>query len=274
MSAAVETIGPRVRQGLCELRHSEWETAFFGARMGSIARLGVADRPTDLRRAASEMEAELRRVIQQAGSRGYAHLIFRAPSEDVVSVWAAEAAGLRLVDVGVDSTFTFTPGRVIASEPASQIRSAAPSDTPTLQQLSVGAFAHTRFAVDPFFSDEQVNAFYAQWVNNLFEGLADVVFVYENDSQPVGFVSCVMHGDEGRIPLVAARADQRGRGVGRELIRSALAWFASAGARVAHVKTQAANYSALALYHRAGFTISNTELTFSVAVKEATSRSR
>jgi ribosomal protein S18 acetylase RimI-like enzyme len=181
---------------------------------------------------------------------------------------------MRLVDVGVDSSFTFTPDRLTRGEPVSAIRAGTPDDIPVLQQLSAGAFTFTRFSLDPFFSTEQVNAFYAQWVNNLFEGLADVVFVYELEGQPVGFVSCSLHGDEGRIPLVAARSDQRGRGVGRELVRTALAWFTSAGTRVAHVKTQAANYPALALYHRSGFTISKTELTFSVALREATSRSR
>jgi hypothetical protein len=33
----------------------------------------------------------------------------------------------------------------------------------------------------------------------------------------------------------------------------------------ARVKTQAHNYQALALYHRAGFAVSQTELTFSTA---------
>ena len=35
---------------------------------------------------------------------------------------------------------------------------------------------------------------------------------------------------------------------------------------VAHVKTQAHNYPALALYHRAGYVVSKTELTFSVTL--------
>jgi hypothetical protein len=48
-----------------------------------------------------------------------------------------------------------------------------------------------------------------------------------------------------------------------------LRWFLDNGCRVAHVKTQSHNYAALALYHRSGFNVSKTELTFSIALKAA-----
>jgi ribosomal protein S18 acetylase RimI-like enzyme len=75
-----------------------------------------------------------------------------------------------------------------------------------------------------------------------------------------------MSGDEGRIPLIATQAGYRRRGVGQGLVSAALRWFAEAGARVAHVKTQSVNYPALALYHRAGFAVNKSELTFSVTL--------
>jgi mycothiol synthase len=96
--------------------------------------------------------------------------------------------------------------------------------------------------------------------------------VAERGGEVIGFVSCALSGDEGRIPLIACGEGQRGRGLGRALVASALRWFAANGARVAHVKTQAVNYPALALYHRSGFNVSKTELTFSITLDPAGSR--
>lgn len=246
-----------------EPRLSEWETAFFGSRMGAIVRLDEAGPDS-----AGEVRAQdLQTAVAKARTDGFAHLIFRAAGNDVQAIWAAEAAGLRLVDVGVDSTFTFATTPRPALDRRLPIRSGRLEDVPSLRELTVGAFTHTRFAVDPFFSTEQVTAFYQEWATNLFTGLADAVLVYEIDGQVAGFISCAMKGDEGRIPLVATAAAHRGRGVGRALVSAALDWFASAGARRAHVKTQATNYSALALYHRSGFCISNTEVTFSLTLE-------
>jgi ribosomal protein S18 acetylase RimI-like enzyme len=53
------------------------------------------------------------------------------------------------------------------------------------------------------------------------------------------------------------------------LVSAGLKWFRGAGCRVVHVKTQAHNYRALALYHRSGFTVSKVELTFSIGLGSA-----
>jgi dTDP-4-amino-4,6-dideoxy-D-galactose acyltransferase len=173
-----------------------------------------------------------------------------------------------LVDVGIDSTFRFGKVPLPTSVASLTIRKARDEDVPALRELAADAFVLSRFATDPFFSDESVSAFYRQWVTNLYDGLAQAVLVCEVEGESVGFVSCAMTEDEGRIPLIATRASARGRGIGRGLVSEALRWFESAGASMAHVKTQSANYAALALYHRAGFTISRTELTFSTALSQ------
>jgi ribosomal protein S18 acetylase RimI-like enzyme len=136
-----------------------------------------------------------------------------------------------------------------------------------LCELAGDAFALSRFAVDPFFSSAQAQAFFRQWTRNLCTGLAQAVLVGDLDGAPAGFVSCALAGEEGRIPLIATDARHRRRGLGRALVGAALRWFAGAGAPVVHVKTQAANYPALALYQRSGFTTSRTELTFSATLR-------
>jgi dTDP-4-amino-4,6-dideoxy-D-galactose acyltransferase len=246
------------------IRPLDWDTAFFGSTMGVLELAPSPDAPDDLSRA-NLLEFDIRAELAQAQAQGYRHLIARVPSADLPTAWAVEQAGFRLVDIGLDSTFAFATARLPAA-PAVPIRSARLEDLPALRGLAADAFRLSRFSADPFFSDEQVRAFHREWVKNLYGGLAQAVLVCELGGSMAGFVTCAMTGDEGRIPLIATHHGYRRRGVGRGLVSAALRWFAEAGARVAHVKTQSVNYPALALYHRAGFAISTSELTFSVTL--------
>jgi ribosomal protein S18 acetylase RimI-like enzyme len=143
------------------------------------------------------------------------------------------------------------------------IRDARGDDVSVLRELAADSFRLSRFSADPFFSAEQVRDFHREWVTNLCSGLAQAVLVCELDGELAGFISCALSDREGRIPLIATSAEHRRRGVASGLVGAALRWFADVGATVVHVKTQSINYPALALYHRAGFTVSTSELTFS-----------
>jgi ribosomal protein S18 acetylase RimI-like enzyme len=250
--------------GGVELRQLDWDTAFFGARMGSITRTTAYLGDADGQREA--LARDLRALLAFARAVGYAHAIFRTPGEDLPAAWGAARAGLRLVDVGLDSTFTFGTAALPAPSAAIAVRPHRPDDLPALRDLAAAAFVLSRFSADPFFSKEQVKAFHRQWITNLCNGLAQAVLVCEVEGEAAGFISCAMNGAEGRIPLIATDARHRRLGIGRALVGASLHWFAGAGARAAHVKTQAHNYPALALYHGAGFAVSTTELTFSIAI--------
>jgi ribosomal protein S18 acetylase RimI-like enzyme len=258
---------PGVAVPLCgvKLRRLDWDTDFFGPTMGALTLLsGSEDLASEPRAAA--LARDLDKCLIRARAEGYAHLIFRVSGEDLPTAWAAERAGLRLVDVGIDSTFNV--GRTRLPDPPAGVpmRLVRDSDLPALRELAAHAFVFSRFAVDPFFTSEQVADFHRQWITNLCAGLAQAVLVCEVDGEVAGFVSCAMSGEEGRIPLIATHGGYRRLGLGRALVSAALRWFAGAGARVIHVKTQAHNYPALGLYHRAGFNVSKTELTFSIVL--------
>jgi ribosomal protein S18 acetylase RimI-like enzyme len=250
------------------VRPLAWDTNFFGARMGALAP-GRHSGGENLVSRADLLADELRKALREAELDGYQHLAYRVGAEDLPAIWAAERAGLRLMDVAVDLTFALgtTP---LPKPPSRAVRNAGSADVPAVRAMTVGAFGLTRFAVDPFFTHQQVDNFYETWATNLFSDLADVVLVTDIDGRPAGFVSCKVHHldgkREGRIPLVATAGAYQRRGVARDLLSAALSWFAEAACEVAHVKTQAANYSALALYERAGFTVTQTELTFTTTL--------
>jgi dTDP-4-amino-4,6-dideoxy-D-galactose acyltransferase len=190
-----------------ELRRLDWDTDFFGPLMGKIDRLRAAD--TEL------LVHDLGLVLAHAQREGYAHLIFRTDGEDLPAAWAAARTGMRLVDVGIDSTFTFGRSALPDVPPTPRVRNAAPADLPTLRELAAAAFTLSRFSADPFFSAEQVQDFHRKWITNLCNGLAQAVLVCEVAGRPAGFVSCAMNGDEGRIPLIATDAAHRRAGLSR-----------------------------------------------------------
>src|SRR5437870_1509528 len=136
-----------------EVQSLDFDTRLFGAKLGSVVRLGeraASSADTDAQLLAWKMGQALAR----ARTDGFAHVIFRADAEDLASIWAAERCGLRLVDIGVDSSFHFdsTP---LPDQPASPlIRAARPDDMPPLQDLASVAFVRSRFVVDPFFAPD------------------------------------------------------------------------------------------------------------------------
>jgi ribosomal protein S18 acetylase RimI-like enzyme len=244
------------------LHRLDWDTAFFGRLMGTVH---LAD--TDAREQSSghehQIEADLRSLLGQAAREGYAHLTLRLPTDNYAVIWAAEQVGFRLIDVGVDSSFNV--GMSPLPEPPSlRVREARAEDVGDIAELAADAFRLSRFWADPFFSTEQAREFHREWVRNLYAGLADRVLVCDLDGDIAGFVTGALRQGEGRIPLIATRVGHRRKGLGRSLLSAVLHWFVTAGAERVQVKTQAQNYPALALYHRTGFTVTQSDLTFRV----------
>ena len=241
-----------------ELRRLDWDTAHFGRSMGVIATSAAARERDD-----ASLEADLTHCLQRASFQGYEHVILRVGVEELRLARVAESCGLRLVDVAVDLSMTLRGPRP-ASAFGPQVRVAGPDDATAIRVIAQESFRFSRFAEDPFFTAEQTAEFHRTWVTNLCNGLADVVIVATASDEIAGFTSCVKQKDgSGRIPLIATGEEHRRQGVGRALVEASLRWFAAAGITHAYVKTQVANYAALALYHRAGFAPCKGELTYS-----------
>jgi dTDP-4-amino-4,6-dideoxy-D-galactose acyltransferase len=248
--------------GRATLRRLDWDSDFFGGSFGVIE--GVDAGPGDGR--ASAIEALLATLLDEARAERYDHLIFRVPGDDTSAVHAAERAGLRLVDVGVDFACRFDHDvrRPRPSPPG--VRPWRERDLPALQEMAGTVFTYSRFGADPHFTPEQVESFHRQWIANLCNGLAREVLVFEAGGAPAGFISCAVNEDKGRIPLVASSVTHRRRGAGRAMIAGALDWFRMAGVRAVYVKTQASNVPAVNLYERSGFVLDRCELTFSISL--------
>lgn len=248
--------------GAVQLRKLDWDTTHFGRKMGVLTCAGFATSPRS-----ATLGEDLALALREAAEDGYEHVILRVPGENLALAAAAEAAGMRLVDIGVDLAMNIASRQLVLAV-GSNVRAACPGDLDALRAIASTAFETSRFAADPFFTAEEVANFHRQWVTNLCEGLAKTVIVAVASDEVAGFTSCAIQADGvGRIPLIATSDEYRRQGVGRALVDASLRWFASAGVSTVRVKTQASNYPALALYHRAGFTIATAELTFSAILR-------
>jgi dTDP-4-amino-4,6-dideoxy-D-galactose acyltransferase len=234
----------------------DWDSKFFGARMGRIVPAGEA--------AASPVVTRL--TLARARNEGFDHVILRLSAGDFDGMRAAESAGMSLVDVAIDLA------RPAEGCELGEVRAGTEDDLPWARDLAGRAFVHSRFFSDPFFSLEQGKAFHREWVKNLWGGLATHLLVAVADGRNAGFIACSQNGNEGRIVLIATDERARGRGIGRALVHGALTKLAASGAETVRVKTQASNIAALNLYERSGFAIAASELTYSWASNEGHSR--
>jgi dTDP-4-amino-4,6-dideoxy-D-galactose acyltransferase len=243
--------------GRASLHRLDWDTEFFGPIFGIVDSVDLEPGVDDRIAAYASL---LTKLSTAARAAGYAHLTYRPPIDDWDAVHGTERAGFLLIDLGVDfvQRLPEAPAPLLAD-----IRASRDEDLPALRELSATAFVYSRFAIDPFFTKEQVRDFHRQWVTNLHNGLARAVLISESDGEISGFVSCSLDGEKGRIPLIAVSGAHRGRGLGSTLVRASLRWFYENGAREVRVKTQATNGPATLLYERCGFVLERSEVTFS-----------
>lgn len=184
-------------------------------------------------------------------------LYYLAPGDDPASAHAAEGAEFRLMDVRVELARYAEGG-----EPIEGIRVATNADTAALRSIASESHGGTRFYADPNFSDDRCRVFYDTWIRRSLEGWAAGVLVADVDDAPGGYVSCHLDGSTGSIGLIAVDESARGRGLGSDLSRAAVAWCAERGVDRMTVVTQGRNLPALRAFQRAGFLPSSLDLWF------------
>lgn len=122
---------------------------------------------------------------------------------------------------------------------------ATKADLDQLLPIVAGAFSGSRFSADPGFEPDRVTELYETWLRNSFEGFADCVLT---DPTRQSFVTVTHEGGCARIGLIAVAESARGKGLGRQLVKS----VQSLGAAV-RVATQSHNVVGRRLYEACGF---------------------
>lgn len=194
-------------------------------------------------------------------------IVTRSDARDIHLVQALESCGFTTMDSITTLYREIGPsgkGDNNNSQISMCIRPSTRDDVEVICLIAECAFRQGHFQNDTRIEPSCARRMYAQWAANSCNGRSDVVLVAEQEGQPnrlCGFIACnldeelvgVIGKPHGIIDLVAVAPEMQGRGVGRELVATALDWFSIAGAQGVEVGTQLANLAAIRTYQSAGF---------------------
>lgn len=131
--------------------------------------------------------------------------------------------------------------------------------TDELLALALASGHQSRFKKDtrlePFFE-----TLYTQWIRHSLEGsMADAILVHLTENRITGFVTLKNNAGIGHIGLIAVNAQERGKGIGRQLLHAADNWYRTNTLKHCTIVTQQDNLSACKLYENHGYAIEKTE---------------
>ena len=228
-------------------RRLDWDSEFFAR---NIARLTV-ERLTEDTAAQAQAWCECNRIDC---------LYFLADATDSTTVSSAENNGFHLMDVRLTLEWQLKdipPVRPLAGA----IRMGTAMDGPVLRSIASQSHRDSRFYHDPQFPRLLCDALYQTWIESSLNGSAEAVLVAELEGETVGYVSCHLPSlTTGQIGLFAVGSNARRQGLGQDLLRESLRWFASKGALRVTVVTQGCNVSAQRMYQRCSFETQSLQL--------------
>lgn len=129
-----------------------------------------------------------------------------------------------------------------------------------LLHLAFVSGEYSRFKLDPLFPTDAFSKLYTIWLEkSLNKQIADVVYVFEENGQILGFVTVSFQADNARIGLIAVDAAAQGKGIGKKLIQMVIKQAKAHNLHTVLVDTQMANSGACSFYSKTGFSIVSKE---------------
>jgi dTDP-4-amino-4,6-dideoxy-D-galactose acyltransferase len=225
----------------------DWDSKFFGVK---IARW--------LPNRFCENEAPV--ALEQCHKDAVECIYCLIQGNDHDSIRCAEKYGLSLVDIRLTLSVQ-VKGVLFDSRRDCETRVVMPADLPQLRAISANSHEQSRFYSDTNFSRSLCSLFYQTWITKSCEGRSDRVIVAIVDDIVAGYVTCERDGkSKGNIGLLAVAENMRGRGIGRQLILDAFAWFQQVGVEKVAVVTQGTNCKSQRVYQAVGFRSETMEL--------------
>jgi ribosomal protein S18 acetylase RimI-like enzyme len=228
----------------CELQ--TWDTEFFHCRIARVC-------------GDTLNEEQALQIDDWSRSQRIRALYFLARADDPATIQTAEKHGFRLVDIRI----TFDCVLIHSHPPARpgppegiNIRAVQADDMTGLQSMARTVHTDTRFFKDSHFPSQRAEDLYSTWITLETQGRAQMVWVAASvANQPLGYISC--HLDrarrQGQIGLVGVSPQARRKGIGKNLVLSAMDWFRTQGVHTVTVVTQGNNQAAQRLYQQCGF---------------------
>lgn len=215
----------------------EWDSHFFNLNIGSL-------------HCQSVNEAE--NFIQQIQKNSLDLLYTIIPDDN--STFKSSLLG-NLVDI----KYLYETNLSEVNNPNSHI-SIILETSPKLYDLAYQSGYESRFKKDNKFKTGEFERFYKIWIDNsINKSIADYVLGYYDDKELKGFISLKINGEKATIGLFAVDINDRGTGIGRQLIEAAKYYSFKNGAKKLFVATQKYNHRACSFYQKNGFILNNIE---------------
>jgi ribosomal protein S18 acetylase RimI-like enzyme len=209
-----------------------WDSTFFGVRVFEAHLRGDA----------------LNEAVAEAERSGAECLYLFVDAGDPMAIETAVRHGAHLVDLRVELTGRI---RLETDGAAPPTRRATHADREALLPQARELAIESRFSRDTRIPEHKVREMYEIWLDRCIdEGIVAVPAM-----RGAGFVGARKDGEAACIELVYVDAASRGQGLGRALIREAVAGLAATDVSVV---TQTGNVAAQRLYQSLGLRSSST----------------
>jgi ribosomal protein S18 acetylase RimI-like enzyme len=132
---------------------------------------------------------------------------------------------------------------------------------PYLRKIVKQISLTSRYSFDLKFGREKSYLLYEEWLRKSFyEKYCDYFIVYVKDDEPAGFLTINIKNGHPYIDLLGVSNEQRGKGIGKKLIKDAERELSEAGHDKLKVITQGHNINALNTYQSVNFKTENINL--------------
>ena len=219
-----------------EIRTLQWDSDFFGLRIGRADILSTEDALfLAARREELKLQFELLYVFDP-NNIGF------------------NANGARLVDEKILYSKPCEPRKQYAE--VSLYQGASPSDD--LYRLALVSGGYSRFKLDNRLPKGSYERLYTRWIENACpkEGTNKQILTYlDTNSIAKGMITIDYQGELGHIGLVAVDTDCQHQGIGGKIMSTLDGYLFNLGVKTLEVPTQKANTDACRWYEKNGFKI-------------------
>lgn len=235
-----------------ELQILDWDSAFFGFRVGRII-VPALDRQ------------RLKQVLAEARRQKVTLVYWNIGADEVSSREAAEVLNGSLVEDKLRYVVRLDPQVVPSASAGFAVEEYAGTEpTPAMEKLALESGVYSRFRLDEKISSLQFEGLYYAWVReSTARRFAEVVLVGRmQDGRIAGQLTLGRKNDRGDIGLLAVDSGARCRGLGRALVTAAHGWCLRNGLSACQVETQQNNIPARKLYEKCNYTVDAIEKVF------------
>lgn len=232
------------------IRHLQWDTDFWALPVANLVDANLHPENSQF-------------VFDWCRQEKIRCLYFLANGADSQSLQCAYNLGFQFVDVRVEMEYDLS--NVNQTEvPSLRIKSVSKKrELSIIKLLARKSHTDSRFFKDLNFNRTKCEELYEKWIDRDFDK-GNILGFFPDEREIVkGYITLTMQSfDVARIGLIAVENDYRGLGVGSELLMKTISLSKKLKAKKLLVATQATNTSALRLYQKAGFRISDVKIWF------------